>query len=420
SIEKDETVDNFVSKTPSRPQRPPPPPPKSIEKPKRPPAPPVSPVAPEFSSSPQTVQNIVNIEPNIEVEESDDVGVNLLEETVDFLNLNANAAHDDQTNITPKKSPSTNFDLLTDLSTSVDPLADVNVSSQSQNLFNTSSNGSNTNATLNSDDLFDPFGSNKMGSGWDALNLNTNNSFPSVTPKVEIPHQNHDLFSGLGNLNAAWSSHSTPNLSTSNNNGATYSPQRAPATTPQHAPTSNSQGGVKTTPQHFAKSPVDGRPDYSRSHFDSVFNKNDTKVKAKSEDVFGDLLGSQGYQFTAKRDNAPRTINEMRKEEIARDMDPDKLRIMEWTDGKKNNIRALLCTMHVVLWEGTKWNKCEMHQLVSPADVKKAYRKACLAVHPDKQVGTENENIAKLIFMELNNAWCDFENDANQQNMFSR
>lgn len=37
-----------------------------------------------------------------------------------------------------------------------------------------------------------------------------------------------------------------------------------------------------------------------------------------------------------------------------------------------------------------------------------------------QQVGTENEKVAKLIFMELNNAWSDFENDANQQNMFSR
>lgn len=91
--------------------------------------------------------------------------------------------------------------------------------------------------------------------------------------------------------------------------------------------------------------------------------------------------------------------------------------------------------MHTILWDGTKWNKCEMHQLVSASDVKKAYRKACLAVHPDKvghifsikisiktiklqQVGSENENLAKLIFMELNNAWSDFENDATQQNMF--
>lgn len=43
--------------------------------------------------------------------------------------------------------------------------------------------------------------------------------------------------------------------------------------------------------------------------------------------------------------------------------------------------------MHTVLWTDAKWQKCEMHQLVSAADVKKAYRKACLAVHPDKVNG---------------------------------
>jgi cyclin G-associated kinase len=93
--------------------------------------------------------------------------------------------------------------------------------------------------------------------------------------------------------------------------------------------------------------------------------------------------------------------------------------LMSQKEGKKNNIRALLCSLHTVVWEGAKWNKCDMHQLVSAADVKKAYRKACLAVHPDKQGGTDNENMAKLIFMELNNAWSDFENDASQQNMFA-
>lgn len=65
-------------------------------------------------------------------------------------------------------------------------------------------------------------------------------------------------------------------------------------------------------------------------------------------------------------------------------MDPNKLRILEWIDGKKQNIRALLCSLHTIVWDGCKWNKCDMHQLVSAADVKKAYRKACLAVHPDK------------------------------------
>jgi hypothetical protein len=38
------------------------------------------------------------------------------------------------------------------------------------------------------------------------------------------------------------------------------------------------------------------------------------------------LLGSQGYQFP-KRETGPRTINEMRKEELAKDMDPDKLKV---------------------------------------------------------------------------------------------
>lgn len=34
-------------------------------------------------------------------------------------------------------------------------------------------------------------------------------------------------------------------------------------------------------------------------------------------------------------------------------------------------------------------------------------------------MGTDNEVVAKMIFMELNNAWTDFENDATQQNVFA-
>lgn len=40
--------------------------------------------------------------------------------------------------------------------------------------------------------------------------------------------------------------------------------------------------------------------------------------------------------------------------------------------------------MHTVLWENAKWQRCEMSTMVTPAEVKKAYRRACLAVHPDK------------------------------------
>lgn len=45
---------------------------------------------------------------------------------------------------------------------------------------------------------------------------------------------------------------------------------------------------------------------------------NETKSK---EDIFGDLLGSQGYAFSSKTTQGPRTINQMRKVELAKDMD---------------------------------------------------------------------------------------------------
>lgn len=103
-------------------------------------------------------------------------------------------------------------------------------------------------------------------------------------------------------------------------------PNLVPPTTPQHS------GSTATTPKHQPKSP--SGPDYSRSHFDAV-NKNqqpqnDTKPKPKSDDVFGDLLGSQGYNFTGKKDVTPKTINAMRKEEMVTYMDPEKLKVMEW------------------------------------------------------------------------------------------
>lgn len=55
----------------------------------------------------------------------------------------------------------------------------------------------------------------------------------------------------------------------------------------------------------------------------------DKTVKSKSgEDIFGDLLGSQGYSFNSTKGcSGPRTINEMRKEEMAKEMDPDKLKV---------------------------------------------------------------------------------------------
>ncbi|XP_073818394.1 cyclin-G-associated kinase [Musca autumnalis] len=210
----------------------------------------------------------------------------------------------------------------------------------------------------------------------------------------------------------------SPNHIKTPNNTTTFGMQQptpTPFATPSPQPTGVAAGSGATP----STTTPNTRPDYSRSHFEQPKSSSGTSQQSKSSDIFADILGEQGYKFTSKANQGPRSINEMRKEDLIKDMDPKKVMIMEWTEGKKNNIRALLCSMHTVLWADAKWTKCEMSQLITPADVKKGYRKACLAVHPDKHNGTENEEIAKMIFMELNNAWTDFENDATQQNMFN-
>ena len=59
--------------------------------------------------------------------------------------------------------------------------------------------------------------------------------------------------------------------------------------------------------------------------------------------------------------------------------------VLEWTQGKEKNIRALLCSLDKVLWDGEKrWKRVGMQDLVSADQVKKVYRKAVLSVHPDK------------------------------------
>ncbi|XP_078114666.1 auxilin isoform X3 [Sander vitreus] len=124
---------------------------------------------------------------------------------------------------------------------------------------------------------------------------------------------------------------------------------------------------------------------------------------------FDDLLSGQGFAG-AKEKKGPRTIAEMRKEEMAKEMDPEKIKILDWIEGKERNIRSLLSTMHTVLWEGeTRWKPVGMADLVTPEQVKKVYRKAVLVVHPDKATGQPYEQYAKMIFMELNDAWSEFD-----------
>ncbi|KRZ60588.1 Cyclin-G-associated kinase [Trichinella nativa] len=128
---------------------------------------------------------------------------------------------------------------------------------------------------------------------------------------------------------------------------------------------------------------------------------------------FEDLLTSQGFTAASSSAKTLQSLASMRRDQENLLLTEDEIKIRSWIEGKDRNIRGLLCSLHTVLWQGNeKWEEIGMAELVTAAQVKKYYRKACLAVHPDKLIGTAHEQLAKLIFMELNDAWSEFEKTA--------
>lgn len=172
--------------------------------------------------------------------------------------------------------------------------------------------------TASGNDLDDIFGSipqtsipiippSKSSNNFDAFNMSSN-SQKTTKPTVIDPFA--DLASSL---NPDFKSAPKPSVSQQFNQPDAAFAQRNTAA---------------STPSHTFKSPTEPmRPDYSRSHFQE---KTEPIQKPKSADIFGDILGSQGYSFGAKGSQGPRSINEMRKVEQAQTMDPEKLKVMEW------------------------------------------------------------------------------------------
>ncbi|KAM4721202.1 auxilin isoform 2-T2 [Rhinophrynus dorsalis] len=251
---------------------------------------------------------------------------------------------------------------------------------------------------------------------------------PHGTPLHQPKPQSLDPFADLGTLGAnlaggsSFASKPTTPTGCSGGFPPVGSPQKP---SPQHV------GGASWQPntgyswqqtqskqqQNMAHSSPQNKPNYNISFSAPGSGQNDRGKNATNVDTkqkmgadFEDLLSSQGFNAHKER-KGPRTIAEMRKEEMSKEMDPEKLKILDWIEGKERNIRALLSTMHTVLWSGeTKWKPVRMADLVTPEQVKKVYRKAVLVVHPDKATGQPYEQYAKMIFMELNDAWSEFEN----------
>ncbi|XP_025026992.1 cyclin-G-associated kinase isoform X1 [Python bivittatus] len=399
------------------------------------------------------------------------------EHSIDLLGLDSEAPPELLQPPTEMKSSSSNADLLNGLfvgsapEISEDSTADLLgggaeffFGGQSQPSANPQGNGSSAAATSSSTaDQFDPFtvnadsptltGPDLFGdflssnaptvpamfpsthsapppsSSTDFLNLDatfTTRGPPSVSSghsSNQAKSQNFDPFADLANLRSG-----LPGAPSGGFSAGSFASKSAPkpagtqwqTNKPQTTSTSW-QPSPQPKPPEQAKSGTQPKPNYT-VNFSVIGGREERGIRAPgfgqkpkvSENDFEDLLSNQG--FSAKSDKkGPKTIAEMRKQELSKDMDPLKLKLLDWIDGKERNIRALLSTLHTVLWEGeTKWKPVGMADLVTPEQVKKYYRKAALVVHPDKTTGQSYEQYAKMIFMELNDAWSEFENQGSK------
>uniref|UniRef100_A0A8C7NGI0 Cyclin-G-associated kinase n=1 Tax=Oncorhynchus mykiss TaxID=8022 RepID=A0A8C7NGI0_ONCMY len=248
---------------------------------------------------------------------------------------------------------------------------------------------------------------------------------PGVSSFSKAKSQSFDPFADLGKLGSSSGSFSGPGFNPKS--GASTKPAgqswqqsgrpSAGQSKPWMAP---SAAAPKAQPPKPAPQPA--KPNYNLN-FSVIGGREERGVRGPGfgpkpkvkEDDFEDLLSTQGFASKLSDKSGPRTIAEMRKQELSRNMDPLKLQILDWIEGKERNIRALLSTLHTVLWEGeTRWKPVNIADLVTPDQVKRYYRKAALVVHPDKAAGKPYEDYATLIFMELNDAWSEFENQGSK------
>lgn len=91
-------------------------------------------------------------------------------------------------------------------------------------------------------------------------------------------------------------------------------------------------------------------------------------------------------------------------------------KIKAWSEehGKKKQLRALLASLHTILWPGANWKQISIGDVLDDSKVKRQFHKASRVVHPDKtqHLDAEQRFLAKRIFDALSQAKTEFDNGA--------
>ncbi|KAI8321788.1 hypothetical protein GQ54DRAFT_328619 [Martensiomyces pterosporus] len=151
-----------------------------------------------------------------------------------------------------------------------------------------------------------------------------------------------------------------------------------------------------------AKKPAEEKPEDIAKVFASI---SISSVKST-----GGFLSSQAENSVA--------VAEMRKQEQAKRAEDDQklaildqveLELKQWKEGKQQNIRALLSSLHTLLPD---FKPIGMHEILETNKVKRAYMRAIAKLHPDKlskDLDVRTKMISASVFSTLNEAWDAFK-----------
>ncbi|XP_022146494.1 uncharacterized protein LOC111015698 isoform X2 [Momordica charantia] len=139
----------------------------------------------------------------------------------------------------------------------------------------------------------------------------------------------------------------------------------------------------------------------------------ETEGRSGSCEINGGQLGThditQSAEVQEKIWSAEKEKAESEKDMEMEDIDED---IKLWSSGKETNIRLLLSTLHHILWPRSGWHVTPLTTIMEGSQVKKAYQKARLCLHPDKlqQRGATDmqKYVAEKAFTILQEAWTAF------------
>jgi len=110
---------------------------------------------------------------------------------------------------------------------------------------------------------------------------------------------------------------------------------------------------------------------------------------------------------------AKKKSDEAEEDTVRRRLEP---KIKAWSEehGQKKQLRALLATLHTILWPGANWKQVSIGDLLDDSKLKRCFHKASRVVHPDKthHLNPEQRFLAKRIFDALSQAKRAYDDGA--------